>query len=300
MARLSATPIEYRHVVFPGDPADSGCAVDLGIRPADRLTPAPNNELSEDEYACAAWLFKKAGLQLSDYRPETIKRRLPAAMRAVRMNSLEQVCAAVLRQPDLLHPVLDALVIGVTSFFRDPPVFDDIDQEVLPTLLKAATSLHICSVGCSDGSELYSIAMLLARRDGLRQSLFWGIDVRSEAIGRAREGRFDLAAVKGIPNEVLETCFRIEPSSCRAIPEVRARMYWAVRNIVDGKEQMPLYDVILCRNLAIYLQPTVTERLWTQLARALRPGGFLILGKSERPTSSLGLTAVAPCIYRRD
>lgn len=299
MASLAFTPMAYRYVVFPDAPGGNGHAVNLSPHPPDsRPVVRQIPELCASEYSGLQWLFKRACLELSDYRPETLKRRIPSCLRALRLESLQQVCLAVERQPDLLRPAISTLVIGVTSFFRDPQVFLALQQTGIDEVLSRASNPRIWSAGCSDGAELYSVAMLLAERGDLQKCTFLGTDCRADAIPRAREGCYDLAALKSVPGELIQRYFQSRDTRWQISPSVRSVSQWRQGNAMRTSEP-GTWDMILCRNLAIYLQPAAAGRLWARLSGELRPGGLLVTGKAERPYGAEGLRCVAPCIYQR-
>ena len=191
------------------------------------------------------------------------------------------------------------MLIGVTWFFRDVPVFDMLRELVLPSLVEGRKSLHAWSVGCSDGAELYSLAMLLAEMDLLESSYLLGTDCRAEAIRRGRLGRFDAAAVRWVPPALLERYFEREFSAWQVIPRLRAALRWGTADVLKTPEP-GVWDVILCRNTAMYLRIEAMTSLWEQFEMLLRPGGILVLGKAERPVGTKRFSFLAPCIYRRN
>lgn len=296
MSRLSIRPIAERHVVFP-DLRTGGRPI-VNYAPVSRM-PACVEGLSADEQDSARWLLEQAGLNLDDYRKETMKRRMAACLRALRVESPTDIPAAVRREPGLLHTAVSALLIGVTSFFRDPPVFAALADTVLPELLARSPALRIWSIGCSDGAELYSIAMLLAERGALHRCMLLGTDCRADALAAARQGRYEPAAIKGVPMDFLRRYFTFDGTAWHVQPILRTVPQWRRASALSVREP-GAWDLILCRNMAIYMQPSAAAKLWAGLAHCVRPGGSLVLGKAERPLGAACLSPVAPCIYRRD
>jgi chemotaxis methyl-accepting protein methylase len=297
MASLAYTPMAYRHVVFPDALEGNGYAVNFCPSPG---VPANGpEELTADEYACIRWLFERAGLQLLDYRFETLRRRIPSCLRALRVESVGQICAAVERQPELLKRAISTLVIGVTSFFRDPQVFAALRQTGLTEVLSRSAHPRIWSVGCADGAELYSVAMLLAERGAAQRSVMLGTDCRGDAILRARAGCYDPAALKTVPSKFVGRYFKPDNGVWQVHPFLRDAAQWRQGDALYTSEP-GMWDLILCRNMAIYLRPAAAGRLWERLGESLRRGGILVTGKAERPYGAAGLRAVAPCIYQRD
>jgi chemotaxis protein methyltransferase CheR len=295
MPGLLERPISYRHVVFPGSAEP--------VREAFNFTPVPivfspsATELGEDEQDLVRWIFSEAKLRLSDYRPETIKRRIPACLRAMRLERISQIRPAIHRKPELLNVAISSLLIGVTSFFRDPSVFESL-PEVLSRIALTVRSPRIWSAACSDGAELYSVAMLLAEIGAVQRSTLLGTDYRSDAIMHARQGLYDAGSIKTVPPRYLTRYLRAELGNWRIHPYLRSITEWRASDVTSQCEEGE-WDVILCRNLSIYLQPVAAGKLWSRLERALKPGGYLILGKAERPFGIHGLRAIGPCMYQR-
>lgn len=296
MSKLSIRLPTDRHVVFPDSRAGWHPIVNYAAGPRK---PAVLEQLSHEEQECARWLFARAGLNVDDYRAETVKRRLAACLRALRVQAPAEIADAVRRNPRLLNVALSTLMIGVTSFFRDPAVFATLAESVLPELLARSRSLRVWSVGCSDGAELYSVAMLLAERDVVEDCTLLGTDCRTDAIAAARQARYDPPAVKGLPPDFLRRYLSFDGIAWQMDPLLRMTTQWRVASALTICEP-GAWDLILCRNMAIYMQPAATSRLWRALAQCLRQGGVLVLGKAERPLGAACLSAIAPCIYRRN
>ena len=301
----------YRHVIFPDSVGGYGKAVNLSPRPASDGVPvdsgaAAAEPLAPDAESFLRWLLSRFGLDLRHYKPQTLGRRLPACLRALRVGSVAQARALLRRQPHLAGTALDALLIGVTSFFRDEPIFDTLLRRTLPDLLRrrradaGAPSFRVWSAGCSDGAELYSVAMLLVELgelDPFGVDLV-GTDCRPEALDRAAAGAFDESGVKGVPPALLRRYFGFDGGRYRIQRALRAAVRWRCADALAAAENGP-WDLVLCRNVAIYLQPEATAGLWASLAAALRPGGALVLGKAERPLGVAGLAGEGHCVYRR-
>ena len=276
-----------------------GCRQFHFVGPDESRRAFTEEHLSADEYEKCRDLFHGAGLNIDDYRFETIKRRIPACLRAVRVDSLAGARAAVQRRPELLKTVVDSLVIGVTSFFRDPTVFEALGHTVIPRLLSQKKGPRIWSVGCSEGQELYSAAMLLAERGGLQRPTLLGTDCRPDTLAHAREGCYDHFSLRTLPNLFLSRYFQNEGNTWRIHPYLRAVSQWRAGNALKTPEP-GAWDLILCRNMSIYLQPASATRLWQILENCLTPGGYLVLGKAERPLGTAKLSPVSPCIFRRN
>jgi chemotaxis methyl-accepting protein methylase len=313
----------YRHVIFTTPPVRralnlGGATINSPASKASNVAAQTDDppECNDEHDAFFAWIFLEAGLSARHYRPVSLRRRLPACLRALRVDDVTQARRLLRRHPQFIPVAVGALLLGVTEFFRDAPVFDTIERE-LPALLAAADAdvadpgrrVRVWSAGCSDGAELYSVAILLAERDALHRCELLGTDCRPEAITTAAKGAFSPTGVRGAPSAMLErymptlTCPDSLPGSAnlhRVDARLRAAVRWLKADLLAGPQPGP-WDLVLCRNMAMYLQPYAADRLWHGIVSSLRPGGLLALGKAERPSASVAgeLSPVAPCVYRR-
>jgi chemotaxis methyl-accepting protein methylase len=300
-----AQAVRFRHVVFPEMVGRYGRA--MNIAPAEPAPPFSVDAaaLTADEEAFLSGLFRRVGISARHYKTETLRRRLPACLRAVRAGSVAHARSILGRNPQLDWTAASALLIGVSSFFRDPPVFEAIAKHELPRLLagRGAAPLRCWSVACSDGAELYSLAMLLEQSGALGAGSceLHGTDCRPGAVARAAAGAYEPATVRGVPGEYMDRYFSWEGTYYRVAERLRAAARWHVADALAATGSPPgPWDLVLCRNLAIYLQPQSAASLWAALAAALRPGGVLVLGKAERALGVPGLVAVGPCLYRKE
>lgn len=294
---MPATP-RYAYVTFP--------ALRCPPWPPERSTPSampapppPHAAaLGPAEQAFVGDVLMQIGVDAGAYRPETLARRIPAGLRALRAPGLAEARRAVALgiPPD---GAVDALLLGVTAFFRDAPVFAALEERVVPELAAARHRPRVWSVGCSDGAELYSVAMLLAERDALDGSVLLGTDCRPAAVARARAGLFDGDAVRALDGARRARWCVPDGAAWRIAPALRAAVRFRTADALSVMEPGP-WDLILCRNVTMYLRADRACELWDRLARSLRRGGVLVVGRAERPTGRERYTAIGPGVYRRD
>lgn len=243
-----------------------------------------------------AWLFSKANLDATRYRPRALGRRLPACLRRLAARSTEQAREILENKPELLPAAISTILIGVSEFFRDPPVFEHLRKATLPEMLRTRQGLRVYSAGCSEGHELYSMAMLLDELGKLEGSELLGVDCRPDAIEAAQSGLFDRTDLSSTASLWRDKYFLEPKSRLAVVPHLRRRLQWSVCDVLACGES-PMWDVILFRNVAIYLDRT--EPVWKHLVGQLVPGGVLITGKAERPPRGLPLVREFMCIYRK-
>lgn len=244
-----------------------------------------------------AWVLERAGLNAADYRGEPLQRRLAPCLRALHAQSEAHARQILEERPALLPVAISTLLIGVTDFFRDAPVFDTLRTGVLPKLPTRDRPLRAWSAGCSNGAELYSLAILLAEADRLAGSFLLGSDCRKDAIEQAQAARYNSGELRNIKAPDRARHFDRIDGAWRPVVSLRRHMHWKVADVGRCVEQGP-WDLILWRNMAIYLQAEAAGSVWRGLVSVLAPEGVLVVGKAERPPERLGLVSVRSCIYR--
>jgi len=245
-------------------------------------------QVSGDDACLLNAILSPTGMAVHNLRPAPLARRIHAVLRAVRACDARQALALVEQSAEAHRRALSALLIGHTLAFRDESVFQSLRRFVIPRL---DARPRVWSIGCSRGLELLSVALLLEER-AISPSTVRASDLRQlDPLSDATLVR-DFAAA--VPDEFAELAARATPAWVRSqLQAIDWRRENALTAHLDGS-----WDLILCRNLAIYLEADSAARLWQRLAAALKPGGFLVVGKAERPVVS-GLHRCGPCIYKR-
>jgi two-component system CheB/CheR fusion protein len=235
-------------------------------------------------------LRSQTGHDFSQYKRNTINRRIERRMAVHQIERLQDY----VRYLQLTQVEVDALfrdlLIGVTNFFRDSEIFEDIQKLVVPRLFadKAPGSvIRVWVPGCSTGEEAYSIAMLLRERmedlnANFKVSIF-ATDIDSEAIAHARAGIYPGSIVADVSPERLAHFFCEEQPDGRAYrihKTIRDMLIFSEHNLIKDPPFSKL-DLISCRNLLIYIGPELQKRLMPLFHYALNPGGILVLGSSE-------------------
>lgn len=260
-------------------------------RSCGRIVCDDDEIMSEAERRLVAEAFGTTGLAREDYRSSPLRRRMAAALRAARLTDAGACAEAIRHDPILREKILNTLLIGYTLPFRDVPVFERLRRRVLPAMLAARKTLRIWSAGCSQGMELYSVALLLAEQGRLADCHLRGSDTRSKAVAEAP--RLGSTFWSALP----ERFAGLKQVGRHEFLRQAAQIEWRVEDVFSCQET-DRYDLIFCRNLAIYLRPAAAERLWNIMARALVQGGLLVTGKAEKPLPTDKWRRVDPCIYR--
>lgn len=286
-----------RHVRFAGRPTAAVPQPPRRAKSPSSLVRSASSRSSEQPGQFASWILQLAGLAVEGYRGEPLARRLTACLRALHVNTEEQARHILEQKPELLPTAINAMLIGVTGFFRDSPVFEILRTEVLPKLAALHRPLRVWSAGCSSGEELYSVAILLARMGLLEDSFLLGTDCRHGAIEQAKQALYSSHDLRNIEPSPRQQYFEQADKLWRPIGPLRRQVHWKVSDLGRCVEKGP-WDLILWRNMAIYLRPPTATAIWQGLASVLAPEGVLVVGKAEQPPVELPLICVRRCVYR--
>ncbi len=227
------------------------------------------------------------GHNLSQYKSQTLIRRIARNVTRLQLPDLSAYVDRLTQRPEEVAELLTDLFINVTDFFRDDAAFETLERDVVPLLFAdrdAEDVIRVWSVGCASGEEPYSIAMLLLEyasrvADPPKIQVF-ATDVDDDALQQARMHRYPAAITSRMSAERLERFFVREGDSYRARRELRSVLLCARHDILNDPPFSRI-DLVVCRNLLIYLTRASQERVLKTLHFALRPGGVLFLGSAE-------------------
>ena len=229
------------------------------------------------------------------------------AMASIETDDIERYLDVLKGDEKELTRLATDLLINVTSFLRDPAVFDVLSEKIIPDLVHNHSidqPLRIWIAGCSTGEETYSLAMLFreeitAAKREIKLQIF-ASDVDADAVATAREGLYPEAVAAEVSAARLARFFSKDDHGYRILPELRATIVFAVQDVLADPPFSRL-DLVSCRNLLIYLRPEAQEKVISFFHFALREGGILLLGSAETIGSSKGrfeIISKAERIYR--
>lgn len=251
---------------------------------ADRLQPKKTAAMS----VLAALLEARTGQLIAANRIWRIETALKPILRARGLETLDALVADLLQDRDgsLGGTIVDALLNQETSFYRDAGVHENVVAAIDKITDPGSTQrLRIWSAACSTGQEPLSLAMLFAERaaqTGAPEPEIVATDVSETAISRARAGRYTQFEIqRGLPVRRMITWFDAIDNEWVAKPDLVRRISYRRHNLVGDSAPVGPFDVILCRNVLMYLSPPLRQQIFEQLARVIRPGGLLVLGAGE-------------------
>ena len=227
------------------------------------------------------------GNDFSQYKKTTVGRRIARRMALHDIEDTEVYSRYLKAHPPEVQSLFKELLINVTSFFRDPDAFAALKRDVLPQMFAGKPEGYVFRVwvaGCATGEETYSLAMLMHEfmaESGQEFKLqFYSTDLDADAIGVARGATYPPNIVQDVAPERLPRFFVKDEDGFRMKKEIREMVVFAVQNVIKDPPFTKL-DLLSCRNLMIYLEPELQERILRTFQYALKPGGVLFLSPSE-------------------
>ncbi|QDU68186.1 chemotaxis protein CheB [Engelhardtia mirabilis] len=232
-------------------------------------------------------LSRSTGIDFRNYKQSTIRRRIQRRIVILKLDRLEDYLKFFDEHPDEAETLCQEILIHVTSFFRDPEVFEALERKVFPKLLEGRLpdeELRIWVPGCATGEEVYSLAIVLleflAQRSSNLTIKLFGTDVSEMAINHARAGQYSERIRAEVSQERLRQFF-VQDSEGYVIAKAVRDLCVFARQDATRDPPFSKIDLISCRNLLIYLGPALQRRVLPIFHYALREGGFLLLGTAE-------------------
>ncbi|OQX16128.1 MAG: SAM-dependent methyltransferase [Desulfobulbaceae bacterium A2] len=255
-------------------------------RPQGAVCPSPS-ALTGSLRKILQALRSATGHDFALYKQNTIRRRIERRMALHGLENAEVYARYLKEHPAEVQLLFKELLIGVTSFFRDPEAFAVLKKDVLPRLYEGKTEgavFRLWVVACSSGEEAYSLAICL--REYLDENRcdckvqIYSTDIDDEAINFARAGVYPPNIAADVSPERLRRFFVKDDDGYRVKKDIREMIVFASQNVIKDPPFTRM-DLVSCRNLLIYLEPELQNRLLSAFHYALRPGGVLLLSPSE-------------------
>jgi len=249
-------------------------------------------DLTEDQFLTQVkrHLLRSRGVDLTGYSPSFVMRCIRKRIGRAGVPDYPAYLKLLTHSEEELNLLIGALSINVTEFFRDKGAFEAFTAKVLRPLLaekiRTGSMLRVWSAGCASGQEPYTIAICVAeefKRLGSERrpmTTVVGTDLSVTALARAKDGIYTQDEVKGVPEKVLNQYFVRADDRYVISPVLRKSVRFARENLLD-KPGSRFFDAIVCRNVLIYFSRAMHDVVTMNLWEALRPEGYLMLGRTE-------------------
>jgi len=251
----------------------------MGTTDKESLTTAQIIELID--------LVKKIhGFDFSDYTKASFKRRLDRIMMLKKYNFYD-LKHILVNNPDFFQEFLEEITVNVTEMFRDPAFYKALNNQVVP-YLSTYQHIKIWCAGCSSGEEVYSLAILLNEEKLGKKSFIYGTDINTEVLKEARKGIYSLRKIKsyaenylftGLPGSITDH-FTIMYDAAAIHSELKQNTLFSVHNLISDTI-FNEFQMISCRNVFIYFETELQERILDLFYKSLCPLGYLCLGNKE-------------------
>lgn len=236
-----------------------------------------------------SFVARTRGIDFRDYRHEPLWRRTEARLRASGCATIADYSSRLRSDPAELDRFVDALLVPVTEFFRDPRVFEQVSERVLADLTKRRSFLQAWVAGAATGEEAYTLAMLLADVAANHRGVAFEViasDIHRPSLEVARAGVYPVQSVAAVPERLRRRYLRFERDTVRIADSIRHRVRFAEHDLV-GPQLAPreaviaTFDLVLCRNVLLYFDDSLRTAAVERLAAVIQADGALVLGTVE-------------------
>ena len=233
------------------------------------------------------FLRENRGFDYRGYKLTSLTRRVNARMREVGVTGYTAYLDYLGTHPEEFQRLFDALLINVTSFFRDPLAWKALETQALPQLLlERGEEVRLCvwNAGCATGQEVYTTAIVLAETLGrdtfLRRVKIYGTDLDDDAVAIARRGAYDERELEGVPAALLKRYFQRRGARRAFDPDLRRAIVFGRHDLIQDAP-ISKVDILVCRNTLMYFNAETQERVLERLHLSMNEGGVLFLGRAE-------------------
>ena len=249
--------------------------------------------LPEERQNVARYIHSICAITLDRSKDYLIESRLSGLIEENNCNSFSQLVALARSEANgaLKRRIIDEITTNETFFFRDNSPFDLLRYKIIPEMIdrrsrsSLSVPIRIWSAACSTGQEIYSIAMilreLLGEMNGYSVRLV-GTDISDQAVARASEGIFSqIEIARGLTDAARVKCFAPHPKGWKIRDEIRGLVSFRKLNLMEDFSGLGRFDIIFCRNVAIYFSEADRASLFNRIAQRLEPDGCLVIGAME-------------------
>ncbi|HBC97143.1 MAG TPA: chemotaxis protein CheR [Clostridium sp.] len=226
------------------------------------------------------WVLREFNINLSAYKPKQLHRRIRSLMSRVGVNTIEEYIALLRKDGGQRQKFLDFITINVSEFFRNPEIFGEFKLKLKEELLSRSDSLKIWSAACSIGAEPYSVAIYLYELNPGGKHKIIATDIDSTIIERARKGEYALSEIKNVKKEYLNKYFIIKDDKYIISDKIKKLVTFKKHDLIlDSYDDN--FDLIICRNVVIYFNQDIKDKIYKKFSRSLKKGGLLFVGATE-------------------
>jgi chemotaxis protein methyltransferase CheR len=259
--------------------------------------------MTDEEYqVLKVKVLKLTGIDFDSYKSQQMRRRLAFFIEKSNGMDVAAYCRKLETENDSLVKLRDFITINVTEFFRDEWAFTELENNILPALLRIKRTLRVWSAGCSNGGEPYSLAILLKTITGSSLHKILATDVDELSLAKAAAGGpYGADSVKGVPEQHVKQYFTSTAGDNLWVrPEIRNMVRFQKHNMLSEPFEQG-FDLVCCRNVTIYFTDEAKNKLNQQIHGSLNNSGVLFTGSTEfiHNATALGFNKLSNCFYQK-
>lgn len=247
-------------------------------------------------------LIKRFEMDLTGYKQHRVRRRIDMLMRKHSFNSYLEYFEKLKNDDLLWDEFLDKLTINVTEFFRNPEKWEYLQKSILPDLFKKSNKLKLWSAGCSTGEEPYTLSMVIEEMNASNKADIIAADLDKFVLKKAQNGIYEERSMINLSTNFRTKYFeKTDDGRFKIKNSVKSNVKFKQINLLTDSFDKD-YDLIICRNVVIYFDNPAKEKLYKKFSEALKPGGILFVGSTERIFNyrEIGLKTISPFFYQKE
>ncbi|KAA8678182.1 CheR family methyltransferase [Clostridium sp. MT-14] len=226
------------------------------------------------------WVLREFNINLSAYKPNQLHRRINSLMSRVGVKTIEDYIALLKVDRMQRQKFLDFITINVSEFFRNPEIFEELKIKLKGDLLSRNNYLKIWSAACSIGAEPYSVAIYLDELSPGGRHKIIATDIDSTIIERAKKGEYVSSEIKNVKREYLNKYFTLKDDKYIISDKIKNLVTFKKHDLIlDSYEDN--FDLIICRNVVIYFNQDIKDKIYKKFSQSLKKGGLLFVGATE-------------------
>ncbi|KYH34787.1 chemotaxis protein methyltransferase cher2 [Clostridium tepidiprofundi DSM 19306] len=226
------------------------------------------------------WVRREFGIDLTAYKENQLHRRILSLMSRIGIDSLDEYIELLKKDKMQRQKFLDFITINVTEFFRNPDIFNDFEKLLKNNYLNQSKSLKIWSAACSIGAEPYSISMILDDLSHGMNHKILATDIDNTILQRAKQGIYTYNEVKNVKKTYLNKYFNIKDDKYVIDDKIKRNVTFKKHDLILDEYEKG-FDIIICRNVVIYFNQDVKEKIYRKFSDSLKKGGLLFVGATE-------------------
>lgn len=246
------------------------------------------------------WACRDLKIDLTAYKEEQLERRLKGLLARKKIKDYAELKKVLSTDLTERKEFLEFITINVTEFFRNPELFMEFKDVIRKDLTKMGRGLKIWSAACSNGSEPYTIAMILKDISPSNSHDILATDIDPAILAKAKSGEYTELEVKNVNENYLKKCFTKEGNKYCIKSDIKSIVRFKQHDLISDMYESNL-DVIVCRNVVIYFKNETKDKIFKRFSSSLKSGGLLFIGATESIYNykEFGLEKVTTFIYRK-